>query len=186
MEKQTLDIAEWAGPGDALAELGRRNAMLDAVGYAATKIVGDDDWRAGIQELLNRLGLATGASRVSLFEIHRDANDLPVESCRYDWTEPGQPPMSDDPRYHEMSLIENGRLDDWTVRRQRGEVIQALQRDLTGYARQVFLDTQTLSFISVPIMLRRGCWGFLAFDDCHVERVWSPLEIDVLRTAAKR
>ncbi len=175
----------WIGPQDALGELQRRTAMLDAIGYAATRIVTSGDWRAGIQELLDRLGHATGASRVSLFEIHRDAKGLLVESCRYDWTEPGQPPMSADPRYQNMPLVDaDGVIDDWTQRRQRGEVVQALQRDLTGYNRQVFEETSTLSFISVPIVLRSGCWGFLAFDDCHAERAWTALEIDVLKTAA--
>ncbi|HUL06045.1 MAG TPA: PAS domain S-box protein, partial [Candidatus Acidoferrum sp.] len=176
---------DWVGPQDALGELQRRTAMLDAIGYAATRIVLGADWRVGIQELLNRLGVAAEASRVSLFEIHRDAKGMPVESCRYDWTEPGQPPMSTDPRYQNMPLIDaDGVIDDWTRRRQRGEVVQALQRDLTGYTRQVFEETATLSFISVPIMLRSGCWGFLAFDDCHVERSWTALEVDVLKTAA--
>jgi PAS domain S-box-containing protein len=184
MNDQT-EKAAWIGPQDALGELQRRTAMLDAIGYAATRIVTSGDWQAGIQELLDRLGYATGASRVSLFEIHHDAEGLLVESCRYDWTEPGQPPMSTDPRYQNMSLVDAaGVLDDWTRRRQRGEVVQALQRDLTGYNRQVFEETSTLSFISVPIMLRSGCWGFLAFDDCHTERAWTALEIDVLKTAA--
>ncbi len=184
MNEQTKTTT-WIGPQDALGELHRRTAMLDAIGYAATRIVTSGDWRAGIQELLDRLGHATGASRVSLFEIHRDAKGLLVESCRYDWTEPGQPPMSSDPRYQNMPLVDaDGVVDDWTRRRQRGEVVQALQRDLTGYNRQVFEETSTLSFISVPIMLRSGCWGFLAFDDCHAERAWTALEIDVLKTAA--
>ena len=175
----------WIGPQDALSELQRRTAMLDAIGYAATRIVTSGDWQAGIQELLDRLGHATGTSRVSLFEIHRDAKGLLVESCRYDWAEPGQPSMSADPRYQNMPLVDAaGVVDDWTQRRQRGEVVQALQRDLTGYNRQVFEETSTLSFISVPIMLRSGCWGFLAFDDCHAERAWTALEIDVLKTAA--
>jgi PAS domain S-box-containing protein len=172
-------------PEDALGELARRTAMLDAVGYAATRIVVGSDWRTSIQELLDRLGRATGVSRVSLFEIHRDENQRLVESCRYDWTEPGQPPMSSDPRYHNMPLVDDeGVIDEWTARRQRGEVVQARLCDLTGYNRQVFEDTQTLSFISVPIMLRGDCWGFLGFDDCHTERAWTTLEIDVLTMAA--
>ncbi len=184
MVHQSKD-AGWIGPQDALGEINRRTAMLDAIGYAATRIVTSGDWQAGIQELLDRLGHATGASRVSLFEIHRDADGVLAESCRYDWTEPGQPPMSTDPRYQNMPLVDaQGVVDDWTIRRQRGEVVQALQRDLTGYNRQVFEETSTLSFISVPIMLRSGCWGFLAFDDCHAERAWTALEIDVLKTAA--
>src|SRR5262249_59955512 len=39
-------------------------------------------------------------------------------------------------------------------------------------------------FGCVPVMRRSGRWGFLGFDDCRDERVWSALEIDVLKTAA--
>jgi PAS domain S-box-containing protein len=169
----------------ALAELARRTAMLDAVGYAATQIVAASDWRAGIQELLDRLGNATGVSRVTLFELHPGPGGLLVESCRYDWAEPRLPRIASDPRYQNMPMqAADGTLDEWTERRQRGEVIQARLRDLTGYDRQIFLEHGTLSFVSVPIMLAGRCWGFLGFDECRVEREWSELEIDVLRTAA--
>src|SRR5215471_3698885 len=175
----------WIGPEEALGELARRTAMLDAVSYVATRIVAGSDWRAGIQELLERLGHATSVSRVSLFEIHRDGNQQLVETCRYDWTEAGRPAMSSDPRYRDMKLVdEHGVIDEWTVRRQQGEVVQARVSEVEGYNRQVFEETETLSFISVPVMLRSGCWGFLGFDDCHVERAWTALEIDVLTTAA--
>ncbi len=169
----------------AMLELARRTEMLDAVSYAATRIVGRGDWRDAIPELLTRLGVAAGVDRVTLFEVHRTADGSPVESCRYDWATAGLSPLSADPRYQDMPLIdEQGRLDEWTERRQRGEVVQATLSELTGYNRQVFLEQGTLSFISVPIMLRDGCWGFLGFDDCKTERVWTSLEIDVLKTAA--
>ncbi len=161
--------------------------MLDAVGYAATLIVAAADWRSGIQELLDRLGRATEVSRVTLFEVHTGPEGKPVQSCRYDWAQPGMALLSHDPRYQNMSLADDdrpGELGDWSRRRQRGEIIQATLHELDGYARQVFLEHGTLAFVSVPIMLGDVWWGFLGFDDCRRERVWSPLEIDVLKTAA--
>ena len=187
---EAIETAGGTGPlaGDmagALLELARRTEMLDAVGYAATQIVSGSDWRAGIQELLDRLGQATGVSRVTLFELHSGADGRPAESCRYDWAEPRLTQLSNDPRYQNMPMTDShGTVDEWTRRRQQGQVIQAMLRDLTGYNRQVFLEQGTLSFVSVPIMLSGGCWGFLGFDDCRVEREWSALEIDVLKTAA--
>src|SRR5215471_3809379 len=107
------DGTHWIGPEEALGELARRTAMLDAVSYVAAQIVAGSDWRAGIQELLERLGQASSVSRVSLFEIHRDENEQLVESCRYDWTEAGRPPMSCDPRYRDMPLVdEHGVIDE--------------------------------------------------------------------------
>jgi PAS domain S-box-containing protein len=179
------DKTSWVGPEQALGELVRRTAMLDAIGYAATRIVAGGDWHAGIQELLGRLGQATGVSRVTLFEVHSGPDRRLVESCRYDWAEPGLSRLSSDPRYQGIALVDaSGALDEWTQRRQRGEVIQAVLSELTGVNRRVFLEQNTKSFVSVPIMLRTGLWGFLGFDDCHVERSWGRLEIDVLQTAA--
>ena len=71
--------------------------------------------------------------------------------------------------------LDNGALD---------EIVQATLKDVTGETRQTFLEAGTQSFISVPIMLRAGLWGFLGLDDCRAERVWNTLEIDVLKTAA--
>jgi PAS domain S-box-containing protein len=168
-------------------ELARRTAMLSAVGYAATQIVAARDWRAGIQELLDRLGRATEVSRVTLFEIHPGRVGRLVQSCRYDWAEPGLARISDDERYQSMPLSDedrSGELGDWAQRRGRGEVIQATLREVRGYTREVFLEHGTLSFASVPIMVGGEYWGFLGFDDCKLERVWSPLEIEVLQTAS--
>ncbi|HEY3145418.1 MAG TPA: PAS domain S-box protein [Dongiaceae bacterium] len=190
MRKEAIPVdhavdAHMVEEGAALAELGRRTAMLDAVSYAATQIVGGDDWRIGIQELLNRLGRATDVSRVTLFEIHHGPDGQPAESCRYDWAEPGYARLSDDPRYHNIPLAEpEGQLRAWAAARQRGEIVQATLKDVTGETRQTFLEHGTQSFISVPIMLRSGVWGFLGLDDCRAERVWRGLEIDVLKTAA--
>jgi class 3 adenylate cyclase/PAS domain-containing protein len=168
-------------------ELARRTAMLGAIGYAATQIVAAADWRAGIQELLSRLGLATGVSRVTLFEAHTGPEGRLVESCRYDWAEEGLATLSDDERYQSMPLSDedrSGELGDWARRRERGEVVQATLGEVRGYTREVFLEQGTLSFASVPIMAGGRFWGFLGFDDCKVERIWSPLEIEVLKTAA--
>jgi PAS domain S-box-containing protein len=175
-----------AGPQGARDELARRTAMLDAISYAAAQIIGAEDWRIGIQELLNRLGRATDVSRVTLFEIHRGPDGQPVESCRYDWADAAYPRLSDDPRYHNIPLTERagGQLQEWAAARQRGEIVQATLKDVTGETRATFLEHGTQSFISVPIMLRSGVWGFLGLDDCRTERIWHALEIDVLKTAA--
>jgi len=173
--------------GQDSGELARRTAMLGAIGYAATQIVAAADWRAGMQELLTRLGQATAVSRVTLFEVHPGPDGRLVESCRYDWADAGLATLSDDERYQCMPLSDedrSGELGDWARRRERGEVVQATLRELRGYAREVFLEHGTLSFVSVPIMVGGHFWGFLGFDDCKTERVWHPLEIEVLQTAA--
>ena len=159
--------------------------MLDAIGFAARAIVASPEWRQGIEELLRRLGEATAVSRVTLWEIHPGPDGRLCQSCRYDWAAPGFEPISGDTRYHDIVIQGgDGRLEDWSERRRRGEVIQATLDEVTGETRQTFLEHSTQAFVSVPILLRDRWWGFLGFDDCLEVRRWSELEIDILRTAA--
>ena len=179
------DLLAVIGP-EAIIEANRRLAMLDAVAYAATRMVAGD-WRNHVRDFLKRLGGATEVSRVTLFEVHKGANGERVQSCRFDWADTGLPPISEDQRYQGMPISDEstgGRLDDWAARRERGEIITAKLSETTGYTRQVFLEHGTLSFISIPIMVGRRWWGFLGFDDCKEERNWSSEEIHVLKTAA--
>jgi PAS domain S-box-containing protein len=182
--------SEICGEGSLLAaeaELERRAALLRVIGFAATHIIAATDWRAGVQELLDRLGQAAEVSRVTLFEVHLCPQGCLVESIRYDWAEPGLAKLADDERYQNMPISDedgSGVLGEWARRRAHGEVVQATLREVSGYTRKVFLEHGTLSFVSVPIIVGDLFSGFLCFDDCKTERVWSPLEIEVLQTTA--
>lgn len=178
------DLLAVIGP-DAIIEAKRRLAMLDTIAYAATLVV-PGNWRDHAKDFLKRLGRATEVSRVTLFEVHRGPKGHRVQSCRFDWADQGLTPISGDPRYENMPIsdADDPEAGDWALKRERGEIVQARFSETTGYTRQVFLEHGTLSFISVPIMVRRKWWGFLGFDDCKEERRWSSEEIHVLKTAA--
>jgi class 3 adenylate cyclase/PAS domain-containing protein len=178
------DLLAVIGP-DAIIEAKRRLAMLDTIAYAATLVV-PGNWRDHAKDFLKRLGRATEVSRVTLFEVHRGSEGHRVQSCRFDWADQGLTPLSDDPRYQNMPIsdADDPEAGDWAQKRERGEIVQARLSETTGYTRQVFIEHGTLSFISVPIMVRRKWWGFLGFDDCKEERRWSPEDVHVLKTAA--
>jgi PAS domain S-box-containing protein len=171
----------------AEADLARRSAVLDAIGYAATRIIGATDWRPGMQELLARLGIATDVSRVFLFEIHAapDGKGL-AQSCRFGWTAPGLESIFDDTRYQNdpISDDDDPQFVEWFRRRRAGEVIQVTLRETQDAARKLFEETHTFSMLSVPIFVGGAFWGTLGFDDCKAERVWNEMEIEALKTAA--
>ena len=170
----------------AEAALARRNAVLAAITYAATRIIGAPDWRSAMPELLSRLGMATDVSRVYFFEMHPapDGKGL-AQSCRFAWEAPGLRPLLDDPRFQNDPIGENDdpQFTEWFQRRSRGEVIQVTLSNTTGAARTLFEETNTRSMLSVPIMVEDRLWGSIGFDDCRAERIWSEVEIDLLKTA---
>src|SRR4029079_635064 len=69
------------------AALSRRSAVLDAITYAARRIIGAADWQPAMPELLARLGTATQVSRAFLFELHAaDEGAAMAQSCRFMWS----------------------------------------------------------------------------------------------------
>jgi PAS domain S-box-containing protein len=171
----------------AEAGVARRSAVLDAITYAATWIIGAADWRPAMPELLSRLGIATDVSRVFMFEIHpAPGREGLAQSCRFSWTAPGFPAIADEPRYQNdpISMSEASQFGDWFQRRARGEVIQVTLSQTEGEARRWFEETSTYSMLSVPILIDGMLWGSLGFDDCRSERIWDEMEVDLLKTAA--
>jgi PAS domain S-box-containing protein len=170
----------------AEAALARRTAMLDAITYAATRIIGAADWRPGMQDLLSRLGTAADASRAFLFEMHPapDGSGL-AQSVRFDWSAPGLEPLTGNPFYTNRLVPESAdsQLAEWYGRRSQGQVVQMQRRNTYGDGRELFEASGTYSMLSVPIFVGDAFWGTLGFDDCRHERVWEQSEIDVLRTA---
>ena len=138
-------------------------------------------------ELLARLGVATQVSRAFLFEIHPAPGGTGMaQSCRFLWSAPGIQRLSDDhPRLRNVSIptAHDSQLGDLLARRSQGEVIQITRTQTRGDARELFDETETLSLLSVPIMVDGMIWGALGFDDCCRERVWDEVEIELLKSA---
>jgi len=137
-------------------------------------------------ELLSRLGMATDVSRVYFFEIHAAPEGKGLaQSCRFAWEAPGLRPLLGDPRFQNDPIGESDdpQFTEWFQRRSRGEVIQVTLSSTTGAARTLFEETNTRSMLSVPIMVEDRLWGSIGFDDCRAERIWSEVEIDLLKTA---
>src|SRR5262249_31579831 len=149
---------------------------------------GAADWRLAMPELLARLGAATQVSRAFLFEIHPASGGSGLaQSCRFLWSAPGTYPLSQDHarlRNVPVPAAQDSQLGDLLARRSRGEVIQITRTQTRGDARELFDETETLSLVSVPIMVEGLIWGALGFDDCCRERVWDEMEVELLKSAA--
>ena len=176
----TLEITEQKRAEDALR---RRDAILEAVSFAAERLLFPDGWRQGVEDILERLGNATGVSRVYIFERHMDDQGRPVVSHRYEWTAPGIAPVIDAPSLQNLAYREAG-LAPREHALLRGEVLATHVRKLSPVERAMFPKRDVQSVIWVPILVNADLWGFIGFDECNRERVWSSAEVEALKMAA--
>ena len=169
------------------ATLARHKAIVDAITYAATRIVGAADWRSAMPAFLSRLGIATDVGRVFLFEIHTAPNGGGLaQTCRFMWSAPNVKLIAAHGHMDNLPIPEgaDSQLAEWFRRLGRGEVIQVTRAQTRDDGRALFEEHGTFSMLSVPVMVKGAFWGSLGLEDCQSEQLWDEIEIDLLRTAA--
>ena len=156
--------------------LHRRDAILEAVAFVAERLLRSGSAAEAMDDILERLGLATNVSRVEIFESEKGDHGRIVSSLRYEWTAPGIQSQLGDPRLEGLEL--------WGERLARGDVVTGNARDFSVTEQAVMEPGGVKSVLDVPIIVGDELWGDIAFDDCVSERSWSDAEIDALRAAA--
>ena len=137
--------------------------------------------------MLERLGQATGVSRVYIFENHAERGDAEhgdrLTSQCYEWVAPGILPQIDNPGLQSFPLRAGG-FARWEETLGRGELIYGHMREFPESERAVLGSQDIQSIAIVPIFVGQTWWGFIGFDECRAEREWSVVERDALKTAA--
>ena len=176
-------------------ELRRRDAILEAVRFAAEHFLSDpSDRERSMEEVLERLGQATETSRVYVFQNHVGEDGGLWNLQLHKWVAPEIPPGV--PADSSGNLILDfpyrndgcGRWTDfgrWEEVLGRGEPLYGNTRDFPESEKPLLVETLGIkSMILVPIFVEEQWWGFIGFDDCVREREWSVAEIDALKAAA--
>jgi PAS domain S-box-containing protein len=170
-----IDITEQKQSEEALR---RRDAILQAVAFAAEKLLTSPEWEQSIDEVLARLGAATGVSRVYIVPSSDDASD----GAYHEWTADGVAVRADPAR--QGSYFEGFGLTRWDEILRSGGIIQGNLRTFP-LEEQVRLQAQGVcSVVAVPIFAGSAWWGFIGFDDCIEERSWQANLVEALKTAA--
>jgi PAS domain S-box-containing protein len=161
----------------------RRGAILGAVGFAGAQLLRRPDWRDGIDAVLCALGEAAEVSRVYLFENHVGADGETLCSQRAEWAADGVEPQIDNPALQSFPYRASG-FGRWLDAFTAGDAIDG---PVAGFppAERAILEPQAIRSLAVlPVLAGGEAWGFLGFDDCRLEREWTAVELDALRTAA--
>jgi PAS domain S-box-containing protein len=163
--------------------LHQRERILRAINAVAAVLLTNDTGADNLTSALELLGQATAASRVYVYENALTADNQLIARQRAEWVAPGVESQGAN------RMLENPAVaalfQQWIAVLREHHIFQALVRDLPA-------DTQTLlavqdirALLVVPIFVQDQWWGFIGFDDCRTERVWSAIEIDALTTAAE-
>jgi PAS domain S-box-containing protein len=161
----------------------RHDAIMRAVGFAASRFLEEEDWEDAVDDVLAGLGRATAASRVYVFGTHEAPDGTLLTSQLREWCAPGVTPEIDNPELQNQSWEAAG-LIRWAEVLAAGDLLYGNVREFPERERATLEAQQIVSVLAAPIFVDRRWWGHLGFDDCARERAWSGAEIDALRIAA--
>jgi len=162
----------------------QREAILSSVAFTAQQLLKESNWREEIQGILARLGEATRASHVYIFENHPGTDGSALSSQKYEWVAPGIKPDMDNPVYQNSRLSPSPGLEDWYANLSTGIPFYGSGKQYPRYWKRVFDERGVKTLLDVPIFVNDQWWGIIGFDDYVNEMPWSQAEIDALVAAA--
>jgi PAS domain S-box-containing protein len=165
------------------ANLRQREAMLEAITFAAEQFLKVSDWRTNIDNVLERLGRTMDATHAYLFENHFREDGTEVSTLTFEWTAPGFPSYLDNPIYPNTHALWEG-ADSIDGHLTKGEAFVGNSSDFPDVEKERFGQLGIRAIVEVPLFVNGAWWGTIGFDDMVLERNWSPPEVDALKIAA--
>ncbi len=171
-----IDISERKRTEEALR---RRDAILEAVAFAAEEFLKTTDWERSIQDVLARLAVAVNATHAYLIQIAGDQTATPQTTVRSVWTAPDSTPVD----ISELNAEHFVSLEPWRDLLMQGQSIHGSVKDFPAF-RQTPLWPSFKTVAIVPVFLEGEIWGVMGFGHSDLEHDWQVPEVDALRAAA--
>ena len=160
----------------------RKDRILESVRFAAQNFLRTAHWESTIDDVLERIGHAADTSRAYLWKNGMDDANRLCTSQLYEWVAPGIEAQMSNPDLQNLPYEESG-LGPWADQLESNNIITGLVADMNEAEREILEPQEIRSIIVIPVFVENVWWGFLGFDDCWQDRIWTDAEEDSLRAA---
>ena len=161
-----------------LFEIEQRDMLLQTVNQAASILL-DSDITVFEDSLYKSMGMmakAVDADRAYIWKNSFHNGELCATQL-YEWADDSAPKISSE-------LIENvsysSTIPDWFELLSKEQCVNEIARNMLPCTSKFLSETQTLSVFVAPIFVHNDFWGFVGFDDCRRERIFSANESVIL------
>ncbi|MDR0502945.1 MAG: response regulator [Treponema sp.] len=159
-----------------------RSLLLNVVNVvAATLLEAEvDEFDSTIQRCLGMMGTSVSADRVYIWRNHVIEGELHCTQL-YEWSEGAEPQQSNK---YTIDIPYSENMPGWEEKLSTGHCINGLVREMDASAQAQLSPQAILSILVVPVFLKEIFWGFVGFDDCHNDRIFSVNEESILRSGS--
>lgn len=172
-------IEDMTGRKKADEELRKQTRLLGGAAEAANILLTTENFTDAINGALRALGEASTVDRVYIFDNIIAADGSPRMKQTFEWTN-GQVTQEID----NVMLQDAPYPEEIYASLSKGNIFTVLTRQATPPVKELLEPQDIITIIIVPIFVQDTYRGFIGFDDCQEERIWSQGEEAILRTMA--
>lgn len=160
-------------------QLEKRTRYLEAISRVNALLIKVEDWTKAMELSFELVSDAVDVDRIYYFEFFEEDQELYLAQ-RVEWNRDSVEAQIDHPQLAKLRADEVG---DFIERLINEEVVQVITSQLPPSITRDLLEEQSIkSAIMQPLLIAGRVKGFIGFDDCRQERVWSQEEIDFLKS----
>ncbi len=158
----------------------KKDKLLLGISDATKAMISTLDYESGYLDALEILGKSAEVDRVYIYEHKTDLETGEMYfSIRYEWASDPSISQLDDNSLQRLSYNRFKPLDLYEYFT-NGLTMKYVIKDLRRDVQKVFIDQNIKSIILVPILVDDQYWGFIGFDECHTDRIWTDSEESLL------
>jgi signal transduction histidine kinase/DNA-binding response OmpR family regulator/PAS domain-containing protein len=175
----TRDLREYE---QMMKGLEQRDLMLQTVNHVAYILLQSEteEFKNNLLQCMGMMAGAVNVDRVYIWKNHTIDGRLYCTQL-YEWSEGAEPQQGSE-------LTENISYDEgflnWKETLQAGRCINGPIVNLSREEQENLSSQGIVSLLVVPVFLRDEFWGFVGFDDCHHERMFTENEESILRSGS--
>jgi signal transduction histidine kinase/CheY-like chemotaxis protein len=164
-----------------MKELDKKDKLLNTVNRTASILLqsGIDEFENALLRSMRMMGEAVGIDRVYIWKNHV----FDGEKCctqLYEWSHGAEAQQGS--KY--TINIPYSRMGNWEKTLSSGNCINSLVRNMSAEEQVLLVPQGIISILVVPVFLQGHFWGFVGFDDCRRERVFTETEESILRSGS--
>jgi signal transduction histidine kinase/CheY-like chemotaxis protein len=164
-------------------EIENQNRLLRVVNEVSVIMLQTDEhnFESDILRSMKMLAHAVDADRVYIWKNSIRNGDLYCSQI-YEWSEGAEPQQGKD---FAVETLYSEATPEWAEAFSQGRCVNGIVRELSENEQAGLSPQGILSVLAVPIFLKDEFWGFIGFDDCHRERVFTRNEEILLRSTSE-
>ncbi len=151
----------------------RRDHLLTGIAIASQSLLAVESLDKAMKEALRALGTAMDVDKIFIFESY-DFSSSRIFIKRFDWLKENMPLHKKG--FSRLDLSPGAAFSRWHEVLSNNRIIHGRIDEFPEAERRVLEEEGIKSIIVAPIITNGNLWGFMGFDDCTSNRVWSQRE----------